>query len=197
MKSTQEEKIVSAITDLIDNVERFFDVAPLRFLDLDGGNDDIACFTFLAEYEPEYETQFNYFDSWFQHLLETLDPFHCEDQERAKAAEKIIEAVLQKDDKVKHAFDELQTRLSGLQLAAQRIGFYVGVFIGARRQGATHSHLVEIGKALVMPCLRRWEIAKSLAEYDKKKARKRRRRRKSIRQRRPSPPSSRICESRR
>lgn len=105
--TNQEQKIESAITELIDNVERFFSVAPLKFLDLDGGNDDIACFTFLAEHET-HETRFNWFENWLQYLLETLDPFHCEDEEKAKAAEKIIEAVLPEDDSVKHAFDELR-----------------------------------------------------------------------------------------
>jgi hypothetical protein len=38
------------------------------------------------------------------------------------------------------------------------------VLIGAKRQGATHSDLVEIGKALVMPCVERWGV-RSNAEY--------------------------------
>jgi hypothetical protein len=81
MKS-QEQKIETAITELIDQVERFFNVAPLRFLDIDGGNDDIDCFTFPVE----YETRFHRFESWFQNLLETLDPFYGEDEEKSVLA---------------------------------------------------------------------------------------------------------------
>jgi hypothetical protein len=35
-------------------LERFFGIAPLRFLDVDGGNDDIGCFTFPREYETQF-----------------------------------------------------------------------------------------------------------------------------------------------
>lgn len=149
--TTQEQKIKSAITDLIDNVERFFGVAPLQFLDIDGGNADIGCFTFLREH-PTHFGLFGLFENWFQYLLETLDPFTRDDQEKAKAAEAVIEAVLPEDDKVKRAWCELIDSLQRLVYPAQRIGFYVGVFIGAKIQGASRDDLVEIGKGLVMPC---------------------------------------------
>jgi hypothetical protein len=159
MKSTQEQKIETAITELIDNVERFFSVAPLRFLDIDGGNDDIGCFTFPVE----HETQFERFENWFQYLLETLDPFYLEAEQKIGAAEKEIDAIIPKDAEHWRAWANICDSVADLAFPSQHVGFYVGVLVGARRQGATHSDLVKIGKGLVMPCLQRWEHAQSNA----------------------------------
>jgi hypothetical protein len=79
MKTNQEQKIETAITFRIDQVERFSLVAPLRLLEVDGDNDDIGRFTFL----PEHETRFYRFEPGFQHLLETLDPDYVDDENEA------------------------------------------------------------------------------------------------------------------
>ena len=50
----EKEKIESAISDLIGAVERFFAVAPLRFLHFDGGCDDLSDFMFLNRHEPRF-----------------------------------------------------------------------------------------------------------------------------------------------
>ncbi len=42
MKKTKQNQTETAITELIDQVEKFFSTAPLRFLDIDGGNSDLG-----------------------------------------------------------------------------------------------------------------------------------------------------------
>jgi hypothetical protein len=162
-KTNQEQKIETAITELIDNVERFFGVAPLRFLDINDGNDDIGCFTFL----DEHETQHRRFDNWFQHLLETLDPFYLQDEQKIGAAEKELDAIIPRGNEHWRALGTMYDGVGEVAFASQRVGFYVGVFIGAKRQGASRDDLVKIGKALVLPCIQRWEAAQSNAEANK------------------------------
>jgi hypothetical protein len=48
MKSKQNRKFESAITDPIDSIETFSSAGPLRYLEIDGGNDDIGVYTFLT-----------------------------------------------------------------------------------------------------------------------------------------------------
>jgi hypothetical protein len=47
-KTSQEQKIDSAISELIDQVERFSRVARLRFIDISSDGDDIGPFIFLT-----------------------------------------------------------------------------------------------------------------------------------------------------
>ena len=42
MKKTKQNQIETAIPELIDQVEKFFSTAPLRFLDIKGGNSDLG-----------------------------------------------------------------------------------------------------------------------------------------------------------
>jgi hypothetical protein len=72
-----------------------------------------------------------------------LDPYVHEDEEDAKATEKVIEAVLPENDKVKRAWCKLHDGLSELQYPARRVGFYVGIFISAKLQGEHVSILSE------------------------------------------------------
>jgi hypothetical protein len=165
MKSKQEQKIENALTDLIDNIERFYGVAPLRMLEIGGGNDDIGCFTFLNE----YKTKFNRFESWFQHLMETLDPWVRDDEKDAKAAEKIIDAIIPEDDEeVKQAWRKLRDGLSGLQYPARRVGYIAGFICGARFQGASRADLVRIGEAVALISRRQWKGARADARAKRK-----------------------------
>ena len=40
---------------------------------------------------------------------------------------------------------------------ARRVGFYVGVFIGAKLQGASHDDLGRIGEAIIVTCVQQWK----------------------------------------
>jgi hypothetical protein len=162
----RQAQIETAISDLIDNVERFFGIAPFRFLDveLDGSNDHIGYFTFLNE----RKTRHHRFEPWFQHLLETLDPYVHEDEEKAKAAEKVIEAVLPQSGEVRRAWGEVQDSLGELQYPARRVGFYAGVFIGAKLQGASRADLARIGEALTVPCVEEWKTVRAMAKATEK-----------------------------
>ena len=128
-KTNQEEKIESAITELIDAVERFFSIGPLRFLHIDDGNDDIGCFTFPVE----YETRFHRFHNSFEYLLETLEPWACDVQEGVEEAEKVLDPTFKGDEKLFPPWGVMCDSIGELAFAAQKIGFYIGVFVGAKR----------------------------------------------------------------
>lgn len=163
-KSTQEQKIESALSELIDQVERFFNVAPLRFLDIDSGNDDIGCFTFRSN----TRLQFGRFESWFRYLLETLDPETIDVEQKVNAAEKVIGAVLPDDAKVKLAWGDMCDGVGCLAFPAQHVGFYVGVWSAQNSKVARGTILLKLAKGLMLPCLRR-KVAHSNAEYEAKR----------------------------
>ena len=159
----EKEKIESAISDLIDTVERFFDVAPTRFLHFDGAGDDLADFMFLNRYEPRFQR----FEAWFGHLMETLEPSAGEVQQKVEQAEKILDPLFRGSD-LWSSWAAMCDSVGELSFAAERVGFYVGFFVGMKQQGATRSDLEKIGAALLLPVLAQWKAA---AEYTERQER--------------------------
>jgi hypothetical protein len=185
MKSNQEQKIETAITDLIDSVERFFGITSLRFLDIDGGCDDIGCFAF----PNKYETQFGRFENWFQHLLETLDPFYLEAEQKIGAPEKEIDAIIPRGTSTGVRGPTFVTALPTWPFQANMSGFTSAFssVLGARVQRT--AILWKSARAYSCP-------ACSDGKRRSPTRRRRRPKKRSIRQPKQSPPSSRICESR-
>ena len=153
--TNQEQKIQSALADLIGTVERFYGVVPMEFLE-SGGSSDLSYYTF----PKNYQTKFHFFDPFYQNLIETLDPMYLRGAQAVKETEKIVHGALPKDEKVQEAWRIFNDGIFEQIPPALWVGFYVGLLIGAKSMKASPDDLTRMAKGLKLVCLHQWALTR-------------------------------------
>lgn len=63
----REQQITTALTEIIDTIEKYFTIAPFQWIEGPAEEIGVKCF-------PDVKSPFNRFDAWFDHWLGELFP---------------------------------------------------------------------------------------------------------------------------
>lgn len=125
----QFEREIAKIVELVD---RYFTVVGLDFL---VGSEDHLNFQF-----PK---------NWHADWMKSLEPRIAVEEKRLERYEQFVETALSMDTRAKSIVGEFSGTVMDLRTYHQQLGFYLGVFVGAKMMGASLERLHQMGKRLV------------------------------------------------
>ena len=129
--AARRQEIDSALTEIIDQIEKWFLSAPFHFID--AGNSYVGEYLF----DTNEETGFNRFYDW-------------NDVQMCKLFPSAREAQINLEDETRENHSD---EIGELAFASQRFGFVVGVLVGMKAAGFSREELICKAEGFVIPVI--------------------------------------------